>query len=77
MLSSAGLWGSGSRQPRQIQPRGDGILWTGAALAAPPAGLSPTLEAVVVAVLLLLAQGAHGGKEHIQQQAGLQKHSGQ
>lgn len=37
---------------------------------------SPTLEAVVVAVLLLLGQGTHSGKDHVQQQAGLQEHSG-
>lgn len=36
---------------------------------------SPTLEAVVVAVLLLLGQGTHSGKDHVQQQAGLQEHS--
>lgn len=37
--------------------------------------LSLTLEAVVVAVLLLLVQGTYGREEHIQQQAGLQEHS--
>lgn len=36
---------------------------------------SPTLEAVVVAVLLLLGQGTHSGKDHVQQQAGLWEHS--
>ena len=36
---------------------------------------SPTLEAVVVAILLLLGQGTHSGKDHIQQQAGLREHS--
>lgn len=38
--------------------------------------LSPTLEAVVVAVLLLPGQGTHSRKDHVQQQAGLQEHSG-
>lgn len=79
VLSPARLWGAqGAVSPRRYKAaRGDGILWAGAALTAPPAGLSPTLEAVVVAVLLLLAQGAHNREEHVQQQAGLQEHSGQ
>lgn len=38
--------------------------------------LSPTLEAVVVAVLLLLGQGTHSRKDHVQQQAGLREHRG-
>lgn len=33
---------------------------------------SLTLEAVVVAVLLLLVQGMHSGEEHVHQQACLQ-----
>ena len=37
---------------------------------------SPTLEAVVVAVLLLPGQGTQSGKDHVQQQAGLREHSG-
>lgn len=36
---------------------------------------SLTLEAVVVAVLLLLVQGTYSREEHIQQQADLQEHS--
>lgn len=37
---------------------------------------SPTLEAVVVAVLLLPGQGTHSRKDYVQQQAALQRHSG-
>ena len=44
-------------------------------LPATAASSSPTLEAVVVAVLLLLGQGTHSGKDHVQQQAGLREHS--
>lgn len=45
-------------------------------LPATVASSSPTLEAVVVAVLLLLGQGTHRGKDHVQQQTGLREQGG-